>query len=184
MYNKEEDGQLLEVETERQKVFQGPVFSIDVCKATLPNGKTARRDVMMHSGGVCILPIHDDDTVTLVRQYRYGASMLLWEAPAGKLELGEDPLHSAIRELSEETGFTAQEVIPMGKMYSSPAIMSEIIYLYAATGLTAGKIHPDDDEFLQRTRIPFEKALQMVDNGEITDGKTQLLLLKWKRFVK
>ncbi len=184
MYNQEEDKQLLEVETERRRVFQGPIFSIDVCKATLPNGKTARRDVMMHSGGVCILPIHDDGTVTLVRQYRYGASMLLWEAPAGKLEPGEDSLHSAIRELSEETGFTAQEVIPMGKMHSSPAIMSEIIYLYAATGLTAGESHPDDDEFLQRTRIPFEKALQMVDDGEITDGKTQLLLLKWKRRVK
>lgn len=176
--------QLAETEIDRKRIFDGVVFAVDTCHAKLSNGDVVRRDVLMHNGGVCILPVHDDGLITLVRQYRYGASEILWEVPAGKLEKGEDPLHSAIRELKEETGLVSAKVTSLGKMYSSPAIMSEIIYFYVAEDLSQGEVQPDEDEFLEIAEFPLDKAMDMVRSGEISDGKTQLLLLKYYTFLK
>lgn len=169
---------LYEKELSRTYPFKGRIFDIAVCEAELVNGAKVRRDVICHSGGACVLPVYDDGTVTLVKQYRYGVSEVTLEVPAGKLEVGEDPLEAVKRELSEETGCAADEIIFLGKDYSSPAILSEVIYIYLARGLHGGKQHLDDGEFLELVRIPLKDAVDMVMRGEITDGKTQIALLK------
>ncbi len=169
---------LYENELSREYPFKGKIFDIAVCEAELADGRKVRRDVICHSGGACILPLYDDGSVTLVRQYRYGVSEVTLEVPAGKLEIGEDPLEAVRRELSEETGCTADEIILLGKDYASPAILSEIIYVYLARGLHEGSQHLDPGEFLELVRIPLTEAVDMVMRGEIKDGKTQIALLK------
>lgn len=170
--------EIYEKELSRNYPFQGTVFDVAVCEVLLPDGKRGRRDVVCNSGGACILPLHEDGTVTLVKQYRYGVSEMTLEVPAGKLEAGEDPLTAVRRELKEETGCTADEIIFLGRDYSSPAIFNEVIYIYLARGLHPGEQHLDDDEFLTLCRLPLTEAVDMVMRGEITDGKTQIALLK------
>ena len=119
----------------------------------------------------------------MVRQYRYPIGRMMLEAPAGKLEYGEDHRECAVRELSEETGYTADEIIPLHIDYSSPAILSEIIYIYLARGLHGGKQHLDEDEFLQVERYPLSELVDMVMDGTITDGKTQIAVLKAARMI-
>ena len=175
---------LIEKEVSREIVFNGKIFQIAKCKARLCNHDIVDREIMLHSGGVGILPLDNDGNVLLVQQYRYGAQTFLWEIPAGKLEYGEDPYACAVRELSEETGCSAEKIQPLGKINPSPAIMSEIIYIYLATGLMSGERHLDEDEFLDVAKVPFDKAIEMVFSGEITDAKTQIALLKAKEILK
>lgn len=174
---------LMEREISREIVFEGRVFDIAKCHAVVKNGDTVRRDIMLHNGGVGVLPLDADNHIILVQQYRYGASCFLWEIPAGKLEKGEDPFKCAVRELEEETGYTTDDYTYLGKLNPSPAIMSEVIHLYLAKNLQEGVRHLDEDEFLEIERVPFDMAYQMVMNGEITDAKTQIAILKAKALL-
>ncbi len=173
-FNKE----LIEKEISREIVFNGRIFKIAKCRAELCNHDIVDREIMLHNGGVCVLPVDKDGNILLVQQYRYGASCFLLEVPAGKLEEGEDPFACAVRELSEETGCKAEKWRSLGKMNASPAIMSEIIYIYMAEDLSYGERHLDADEFLDVVKLPFREALAMIFSGEITDAKTQIALLK------
>ena len=177
------ENKLYEKELSREYVFKGRIFDAALCRAELPDGTEVGREVICHSGGVCVLPLEDDGTVTMVRQFRYGVQDVTLEIPAGKLEKGEDPLEAAKRELSEETGFTADEIIPLHIDYSSPAILSEIIYIYLAKGLHGGKAHLDEGEFLSVERYHISALVEMVMKGEITDGKTQIAILKTARML-
>ncbi len=178
------ENKLFEKEISREYPFQGKIFDVAVCKAELPDGTEVRRDVVCHSGGVCVIPIDDDGMVTMVRQYRYGAGCVTLEIPAGKLEKGEDPLEAIKRELSEETGYTADEIIPLHVDYSSPAILSEVIYIYLACGLHGGKQHLDEGEFLEIEKYHLSELVDMVMAGKITDGKTQIAILKAARMIE
>ena len=174
---------LFEKEVSRDIIFEGKVFNIAVCQAELPSGEIVRRDIMLHNGGVGVLPIDENINVILVQQYRYGASCFLWEIPAGKLEKGEDPFECAKRELEEETGYRTDNYTYLGILNPSPAIMSEVIHIYLAQDLTAGERHLDQDEFLEVQKVPFEVAYQMVLDGKITDAKTQIAILKAKNYL-
>lgn len=161
--------------------FKGKIMSARVDDIELPNGKPAIREVCEHVGGVGILPIDDDGNVILVRQFRYPYAEVLYEIPAGKLDHGAENIEDCgRRELKEETGYTAQTMIPLGKVYPSPGFLNEIVYLYAAKGLTAGQTSPDEDEFVEHIRMPFAEFEKKIDSDEISDAKTVMAAYRAK----
>ena len=172
---------LEEKQLSAEYMYKGKIISLRRDKALLPNGNTATREVVEHNGGVCVAALTDNDEVLFVRQFRYPYMEIIPEIPAGKRDKSdEDPLECGKRELKEETGATAEKFIPLGKLYPSPGYCGEIIWMYAATGLSYGEQNPDDDEFLTVEKIPLNKAVEMILSGEITDAKTQAAVLKLK----
>ncbi|MBQ8623309.1 MAG: NUDIX hydrolase [Oscillospiraceae bacterium] len=159
-------------------IYDGKILKLTRDTALLENGETAYREVVHHSGGVCVLPLDDEGNVLFVKQFRYPFASVLLEIPAGKREKGEDPLECGIRELSEEVGATAKEIIPLGKLYPTVAYDTEVIYMFLARGLSFGTQHLDDDEFVDVTKIPLKEAYDMVMRDEIPDSKTQIAILK------
>ena len=160
-------------------IFDGKVVHLYKDTVRLPDGAESVREYVKHIGAVCILPLTDDGEVILERQYRYAVRQILTEIPAGKLAApGEDPLEAAKRELREETGATAREMIPLGDYYGSPAILGERIRMFLAKGLTFGETVFDEDEFLEVFRLPLDEAEAAVLRGEIPDGKTQAAILR------
>ena len=176
--------ELWEKTVESKRAFDGVLLHLDVDSVVLPDGQKAIREVARHPGGVCVLPLHADGTVSVVRQYRYPYGEVVTELPAGKLEPGEDPFDAIKRELSEETGFTAGEWFEMGLFYPSPGYTDERLHLYFARDLTPGATHPDEDEFLEGDRVPLDALLDQVMGGQIKDGKSIALILKVKRFLE
>lgn len=169
---------LQEKTLESQPIYDGRIISVKKDTVLLENGSKAFREVVLHPGGVCVVPLTDNGDVLMVRQFRYPYSKALLEIPAGKLEYGEDPAVCARRELLEETGCTADCFDFIGELYPSPAYLNEVIYIYLATSLHQQAQNLDEDEFLEVERIPFIEAVKMVVEGEIKDAKTQIALLK------
>ena len=165
------------------ELYHGKVIALTLDTVELENGDTAKREVIHHHGGACILPLFEDGTICMVRQYRYAMQKELWELPAGKLEAGEDPFAAAKRELTEECGIKADHYVSLGEFYPTVGYCTEIIYMWAATGLHETAMHRDDDEFLTPVRIPLEKAYEMVLAGEIADGKSVAGILKLKALM-
>lgn len=161
-------------------IYEGKIINVRRDDAELPNGKPCIREVVEHPGGVCVAALTDDDELLFVRQFRYPYLEVVAELPAGKLEKGEDPFESGKRELEEETGCVAETYRDLGKFYPTPGYCGEIIHLYAAKDLTFTKQNLDEDEFLNVERIPLDKAVEMVLNNELRDGKTQAAVLKVK----
>lgn len=172
---------LEEKQLSKEYVYKGKIINVRKDKALLPNGNTSTREVIEHPGGVCVAALTDNNEVIFVRQFRYPYMEVIPEIPAGKRDKdSEDPLECGIRELKEETGAKAEKFIPLGKLYPSPGYCGEIIWMYAATGLSYGEQQPDDDEFLTVEKIPLDTAVEMILSGEITDAKTQAAVLKLK----
>lgn len=161
-----------------ETVYEGLIFNITHDTVLLENEKTAFRDVLWHHGGVCVIPVTDDNEIYLVKQFRYPFSAALLEVPAGKLEKGESHEVCGRRELLEETGFTCEEFIYLGEMLPTPAYNSEITHMYLAKGLKFTMQNLDDDEFLDVEKMPLSEAVELVMNGKIRDGKTQIAILK------
>lgn len=161
-----------------ETIYEGPIFTITHDTVELENGKEAIRDVLLHHGGVCVLPVNEDNEVFLVKQFRYPFHTVTLEAPAGKLEKGEDHAECGRRELLEETGCTCSEYTFLGEMYPTPAYNTEITYMYLARGLSYEKQSLDPDEFLDVEKMPLSEAVKLVMEGKIPDGKTQIVILK------
>lgn len=172
--------ELTEKTVESQTLFEGHIVKLMLDKAELPNGRIASREVVEHPGGVAILPLDGEDCVTLVRQYRYPFHTVVTELPAGKLERGEDHRPAGLRELEEEVGMKAAEFTYLGCLAMSPGFCTEVLHMYLATGLQQGECHPDEDEFLERVRMPFDTLVAQIMSGEITDAKTVATVLKAK----
>jgi len=159
-----------------QKVFDGRVFNVTV--DTVREGElTYQRDVVHHPGSAVILPVFDDGTVVLVRQYRHPAVRYLLEAPAGTLADRERPDDGAARELQEELGFVAGRMEKLSEFFVSPGFCEEKMWVFLATDLTEGQQHLDEDEILDVVRLPFADALEMITSGEIQDAKTIIALM-------
>lgn len=167
-----------------EEIFDGVAIHLFKDEILLPNGNKGIREVIRHPGAVCVLPITDDGQVIFVNQFRYALDRVTLEVPAGKLEKGEDHTEAALRELSEETGFSAGNIFPIGELYTTPALIDEVIYMYIATDLKAGEQHLDEDEFVNTVKMPLSKAVEMVMNGEIKDSKTQTIILKGDKYFQ
>lgn len=158
--------------------YRGRIIYVHSDQVRLSDGAVARREIVEHSGGVAIIPVEEDGTVYCVRQYRYAVGDHVLEVPAGKLNQGEEPFSCAVRELSEETGLTADEYTFLGMFYPSPGYCREKLYIYLATGLHQGKAHLDQGEFLDVEKIPLSKLTDMAMSGELCDAKTIIAVLK------
>ena len=159
---------LIEERLSSETIYNGKIIDVYREMARLPNGEEAVRELVCHSGGVCIVPLSNRggvNYVTMVKQFRYPFKEVLLEIPAGKLEPDEDHRAAGLRELSEETGATPKEFIYLGVTYPSVAYLDEKIHMYLATDLTFDKQNLDSDEFLDVYEIPFEDALKMVETG-------------------
>ncbi len=173
--------ELKETMKESELIFDGKVVHLYRDTVILPNGKDATREIIRHVGAVAVLPITDEGEVILVKQFRYPFDEVLTEIPAGKLDSkDENHIKAALRELREETGVTCDKLTYIGDLYPSVAILDEVIHMYCAEGLSYGETDPDDDEFLNVVKIPFEEAVNSVLSGRIKDAKTQTAILKVK----
>lgn len=166
-----------ETETACTEIYEGKIFTLRHHEVTLEDGSPAVRDVIHHSGGVCVAALDDDGCIFLVKQFRFPTGQELIELPAGKLEPGENPMEAAFRELEEETGHSSKYLTPLGKMIPTPAYCTEVIHLFTTCKVTPTAQKLDEGEFLSVLRVPFHKAVQMVLDGEIIDAKTQAGIL-------
>ena len=165
---------------QREDKYRGRIIYVHRDVVSLPDGNEAVREVVEHSGGVGVIPVDENGDVWCVRQFRYPLGEHLLEVPAGKLEPGEDPLTCAVRELSEETGFTAAAYTDLGMLYPSPGYCHETLYIYMATGLTRGQAHLDKGEFLDVEKHSLDELYDMAMRNELPDAKTAMAVIKAK----
>ena len=155
-----------------RRIFKGRVVTLDIDTVTLPNGATIELEMIHHPGAAAVVPMKEDGTVILIRQYRHAAGGYIYEIPAGKLHPGEDPKLCAARELQEEIGYRADSLVLLTSILTTPGFTDEVIHIYKGTGLTKGKQDLDHDEVIEIVELPLEKALAQIIDGTIRDGKT------------
>ena len=153
-------------------IFDGKVVKVELDEVLCPNGNKSFREVVRHHGGAAILCVTPDDKILLERQFRYAYDEVIYEIPAGKLEKGEDPYQAALRELEEETGFKADELIHLTDVYPTCGYSSEVIHLYLAQNTKKSHTNFDDDEIIETYEVPLDEAKQMILDGRIKDAKT------------
>ena len=160
-------------------VYDGVLLHVFRDEIALPDGKHSVREVIRHTGAVCIVPLTENYEVITVSQYRYPHKCVLLEIPAGKLDSkDEDPLEAAKRELREETGAIAEKITELGLLYTTPAFVDEVIHIYLAQGLSFGEQDLDEDENLCVGRIPLDEFAQMILDGKVPDAKTQAAVMR------
>ena len=168
----------------RSTLFSGLVVDIEQFEVRIGKKGWHTFQVVRHPGGVGVLPLHDDGTVTLIRQLRPAVGGTLLEIPAGRLQPGEDPAVCGGRELVEETGLSARELVPLGYFYPSPGVFDEVIHLFLGTGLTQGDADPEQYEEIAAVRMPIAEALRLAATGDLRDGKTIAALLRAGNVVR
>lgn len=168
------NGKLEEKSLKRQVIYKGDSYEFYVDTVELPDGSENVRELVKHPGGVAILALDEDENVVMEEQYRYAIGQVFQEIPAGKLDKipGESPLEAAKRELREETGRLAGEWKYLGKIYPSPGIISEVLYLFLAKNLSIGESQLDSDEFIQVKLVPLAQLKEKIASGEMYDCKT------------
>lgn len=174
----------IETELSRKDIYSGRIIHVHVDDVELFDGSRSRREIVDHDGGVTVIPIDENGDVYCVRQYRYAMGQSILETPAGKLEPGEEPIECAVRELGEETGFTAGKIIELGEIYPSPGYCQEKLYIYLALELEKGSAHPDEGEFLDVEKYPLDTLEKMVMDNRICDAKTVIAILKAKKYFE
>jgi ADP-ribose pyrophosphatase len=163
-------------------MYTGRIISVDTDTVRFPDGSVGELDMVRHPGASAVVPflsdpLGDDPQLLLIKQYRYAAEQYLYEIPAGRLDPGEDPRHCAERELREETGCTAGRMDFLLTMFTTPGFTDERIHLFMAVGLERGDTAHEADEFMTVETVTLHRALQLIQEGGITDGKTALGIL-------
>ena len=166
------DTDLIETRIDGQTVYSGSFFHIEKDQARLPDGTSAFREFMRHPGAAAVIPLFEDGTVLVERQFRYPMGRVFIELPAGKIDRGEHSLETARRELEEETGYVADEWYFVTTIHNAIGYSDEHIDLYLAKGLRKGTVHLDAEEFIQSFRMPASELVDGVRQGRITDVKT------------
>jgi ADP-ribose pyrophosphatase len=163
-------------------IYKGKIF--DVIESEIRHDDVRyKREIVLHKGSAVIVPVFADETVALVRQYRYAAEKFLLEIPAGTLNAGEDPKIGAIRELEEEIGVKAAKIEKLTEFYVSPGFLTEKMFLYLATEFTETKQNLEEDEILSIERYSFPQAFALIREGEVQDAKTMIgLIMAGARF--
>lgn len=161
-----------EITISEKKEFNGKFIEVSTFDIEMSTGKRGIREVVKHPGGVVVVAQKDEDTILMVKQYRYPIKQVLLELPAGRLEKGENPDFAIIRELEEETGYIAKTWKSLGHIYTSPGICDEKLYLYYATDLEFKKQNPDDGEIIEFFEYNIKDVFEMIKKGEINDAKT------------
>ena len=173
-----------EKQLETETVYNGLIVNVRMDVAELQNGNVVRREVVEHPGGVCIVAVTKENKVLLVRQFRYTIREELLEIPAGKLEKGEDPFECAVRELSEETGYTANEWIDLGVIFPSAGVYSETLHQYLALDLQPGEMHLDENELLSVEEVDIDELVELIMTNKMKDAKTIIGVLKAKNHLE
>ena len=167
---------------DRRELYKGKIFTLDKDTVRFPDGSQSEFDIVRHPGAAAVVPFLSDPDgeepqVLLLRQFRYAADGYIYEIPAGRLDAGESPADCAARELKEETGCTAERIEPLFSMFTTPGFTDETIHVFMATGLTHGQSAREADEFAEVVIMRLAKALELIRDGAIPDGKTALALL-------
>ena len=174
---------LKETPKSSEKIFSGRLIDLYFDQIELPNGKSSTREWIKHPGAVCIIPILPNGNLCLIRQYRYGPRAEFIEIPAGKLDVGEDPLVCAKRELEEEIGYIAGKFTFLTNIHPAIGFSNEKMWVYLAEDLILSKQSLDQDEFLELYPIPLKKAIDLIYEGKITDVKTVIGILWLDKFL-
>lgn len=167
---------------ERQVLYDGQKVRLEVHHLEDADGRRFKAEVCQHPGAVVVLPMLDDATVLLIRNFRHAVGRYLVELPAGTLNRGEPPINAAGRELLEETGYLAHRIRPIMSFYASPGILSEKLHAFAATGLEKKKASLEVGEDIELQPTPLESAIEMIRTGEICDAKTIVTLMAYHRW--
>jgi 8-oxo-dGTP pyrophosphatase MutT (NUDIX family) len=166
------------------EIYQGRVLRFTVEEVRLPNIHVATMEMVHHPGGAAVVALDDEQRVCLVRQYRHAVGDWIWEIPAGKIDNKDPPLLTAKRELEEEAGRQASEWHSLGEYLSSPGFLTEVVYLFFATGLKTVKNNLEATEVLEAHWFAFDEALRMAHSGELRDGKSLAALLRASAYVQ
>ena len=181
----ETDKQLRERKVAGEQVYNGALLKVYKDTILLPNEEISYREWIQHNGASAVVCVDKDDNIVLVKQYRYPFGKTVLEIPAGKLDsILEDPKDCAIRELKEETGYISKDMTYLGETALAMAYSNEVIYLYYTNEYDEGENNLDSDEFLTAFKIPFDKALEMCNNGEIIDSKTIIGINLYNNLVR
>jgi ADP-ribose pyrophosphatase len=170
--------------TGRDYIYEGKIVALSLSRFRTPEGGDVTIEVVHHSGGAGALPLFDDGTLALVRQWRYPINKYSLEIPAGRIERGHGPEETAARELEEELGYRAGELRKISEFNVAPGYCEERVYVYLATGLVESAQNLDEDEEIEVVRMTFDEALRMVESGEIDDAKTVVALLRAYALLK
>ena len=154
-----------------KRIYEGRIINLRVDKVTVVSG-TSTREIVEHNGGSVIAAVTDENKIIMVKQFRKPMESPILEVPAGKLDGDEDPADAALRELSEETGYTAGKLEKLTEFYPSVGYTTEVLHIYLATDLKPGACHPDENEVLEVMEMDLEEDYRMVMDGKINDGKT------------
>ncbi len=163
-------------------VYDGRIIKVSLDTVLAPDSSEIQLEMVRHAGAAAVVPLLSDPTarepsVLLIKQFRYATSGTIWEIPAGVLEPGENPIDCARRELTEETGATAEDIVHLTTIYTTPGFTDEQIHLFVATGISVGETNHEHDEFIEVEARPLSRVLEMIQAGEIVDGKTIVALL-------
>lgn len=176
--------ELFEKTLESDLKFDGKIIKLKLDNVELPDGNKASREFVCHNGGAGILPISSEGKVALVKQFRYPYKEVIFEIPAGKIDLGELPFDTAKRELFEEVGGKSDNIVDLGIVYPSPGYTNEKIYVFLAKDTIFNGQKLDEGEFLDMEFFDFAKVLEMVENNIIKDSKTIIAVLRAHRLLK